>query len=71
MAGNTKAKSGHKPNLAAKKQRESYKAYSTRAKNKAKRVFKSNGVEAAKKYAVAHGLSLVWCRSQPWWREVK
>jgi hypothetical protein len=58
MAGSQKVKKGgHKPNLAAKRQRERYASEHRRDKNKLKRVARSNGHEAAVLYAHQHLLS--------------
>jgi hypothetical protein len=57
VAGKQKAKSGHKPNEAKKRTREAYKREGRLAKNKVKRIARSNGRDAAIAYARAHLLS--------------
>ena len=57
-----KAKSGHKPNLAAKATRARYNLNRQRDKNKIIRVARSNGAEAARQYAADRGL-LMWAKS--------
>ncbi len=57
-----KAKSGHKPNLAAKKHRAGYNLNRRRDKNKIIKVAKSNGEKAARQYAADRGL-LMWAKS--------
>jgi len=55
MAG-SKAKSGHKQNMARKRHRELYRERDALHKNKLKRIAKSNGHKAAVDYASKHML---------------
>lgn len=57
MPAQQKAKSGHKPNLAAKARHERYRREGRRERNKIKRIARSNGHAAAVAYARAYLLS--------------
>ena len=58
MAGGSKPHGGHKANESAKRHRALYVTGQRREKNKLKRILKSSGLKAARKYALRHGLVL-------------
>lgn len=63
MAKTTKPHGGHKMNYAAQKTRDKYNGRDQRRKNKIKKIRKSSGEEAARKYASQYGL-LSWAENK-------